>query len=253
MAAKKPKNKVNYARPTQAIEKGGAFYVPGLEGTGVYVAGASVAGVGLILNRLLSPNEPEWNQVVSEVIGVVGIVYIYVQAFFQERSEKQQAEDDLRAAFAARQAEVQEVGAALVGDEPREGRARWAATALQRVTPARAVVWVGGDGEVLLRFGRFPASSEAKSGGEAGVLGLRPAGSGVECLDVPDTPRAPLPSNAASIAVCRCRDGVLALASEQANAFDERHAYYLEQCVKLIEIDDEEEAASGYYLENLRF
>ena len=102
---KKQKNKVNYARPTQAIEKGGAFYVPGLEGTGVYVAGASVAGVGLILNRLLSPkvvSESEWNQVVSEVIAVVGIVYIYVQAFFQERAEKQQAEDDLRAAFAAR-------------------------------------------------------------------------------------------------------------------------------------------------------
>ena len=55
-----------YVRPSAAVEKGGAFFVPGLEGFRLKLLAASVLGLALVTNRLASPGEPASSQLVSE-------------------------------------------------------------------------------------------------------------------------------------------------------------------------------------------
>ena len=55
-----------YVRPSAAVEKGGAFFVPGLEGFRLKLLAASVLGLALVANRLASPGEPASSQLVSE-------------------------------------------------------------------------------------------------------------------------------------------------------------------------------------------
>ena len=151
-----------------------------------------------------------------------------------------------RRILAERLAERQEVSDELATNPLREARARWAAGALLRLTPARAVVWVGGgsgtDEQALLRFGRFPERDAAAATTSAdGLRALLPAGASVfVCGDLGTTrgeadPPAPLPSNAASAALCRCGGGVLAIASERPFAFSPKHERWLQSCVRLIE------------------
>ena len=229
-----------YKRPSAALEQGGAFYVPGLEGSRLRVAAASVLSVGLVLNRVLSQGEPVGSQLVSEVLGAIGCAIIFVQAAQQAQVEKELERDALRAAFASRMSELQEVGGALKEDAPRAARARWAAGALLRVTPARAVVWLDDaatSDAVLLRFGRFPEGEGAPLAPRATALrALLPAGATSVLIDaLDDPPPPPLPANAESAALCVCGTGVLALASERAGAFTEKQRGFLEQCCKLLD------------------
>ena len=79
-----PVSKGYYVRPSAAVEQGGSFYVPGLEGSRVRVAGAAVLTVVTVLNRVLSPETyVEGSQVVSEGLGVLGIALIFAQAAYQ--------------------------------------------------------------------------------------------------------------------------------------------------------------------------
>lgn len=246
MMASPPKVKSSYyKRPAAALERGGGFYVPGLEGSRLRVAGAAVLSVGLVLNRLLSPGEPVSSQLVSEVLGGLGILIVFAQSAAQAKLEAALENDALRAAFASRISEIQECGDALSGDEPKASRAKWAAAALLRLTPARAVIWEAGGGTddaLLLRFGRFPPSTEATelaSQSLRSLLQVDSASSGggsSACVDFTEGGAPPpLPSNAACVAVCACDGGVLAIASERLSSFSPQHIGWLEQCATLIE------------------
>jgi hypothetical protein len=229
-----------YVRPSAALERGGGFYVPGLEGTRLRVVGAAVLSVGLVLNRVLSPGEPQTSQVVSEALGALGCAIVFGQSAAQQRIEAEQEQDELRAALASRMSETQELGATLAQDEPRAARSRWAAASLLRITPARAVVWVGGDGGVMLRCGRFPpgdigSEPDAAESGARRLLELSRGGGSLAIELADGEPTAPLPSNSASVAVCPCGDGVLALASEQSAAFSPTHVRWLERSAALLE------------------
>ena len=247
---KSPKSSAYYRRPSAALERGGGFYVPGLEGSRLRVAVASILSVGLVLNRILSPGTPTSSQVASEVLGAVGIAFVFAQSVVQSRLEAEIEADELRSALVSRLSEVQETGPSLAdGSRPplAAARAKWAAAALLRLTPARAAVWVASDGEVLLRFGRFPDDSGAASGGDGEALlstlrSSRPASQpeaaawSVELGSAAAPPPHPLPSNSESAAICQCGGGVLALASERPAAFSAEHLQSLERCKLLIEM-----------------
>ena len=72
-----------YVRPSKALEVGGGFYVPGLEGYRLRVAIVGLVLTLLALNRLLLPDfEPEPSQVVSESITVLTALFVLAQALF---------------------------------------------------------------------------------------------------------------------------------------------------------------------------
>ena len=248
MAAPPPPPKAFYNRPSAALERGGGFYVPGLEGTKLRVVAATVLTAGLTLNRFLSPGEPASSQIVSEALGAFGCLLIFAQSASQAKLEKEIEADDLRAAFAARQSEVQELSSSLRADANQEARARWSAAALLRLTPARAVLWIGAGAneaadDVLIRYGRFPPgdAATAKGAGGAQLRAMLPVGVRSTSVELSDgvseaRPPAPLPSNAASVALCRCGDGVVALASERPAAFSPQHIQWLEAAARLLEL-----------------
>jgi len=242
MLAKKPDG--YYRRPSAAVEQGGGFYVPGLEGTRLRVSAATVLGIGLVANRLLSPDEPVSSQIVSEALGALGCIIVLVQSAAQQRIDQAREQDALRAAFASRLKEQQDIDANLT--PAAATRARWAAATLLRLTPARAMVWVANArdaGEkasevVIIRSGRFPENTRRTLDGRSPPLlsSLLAEGRASATIDElgGDEDRSPLPSNAASLALCRCGDGVVALASEQPAAFTAQHLRQLEACAQLL-------------------
>ena len=236
-----------YQRPSAALERGGNFYVPGLEGTRLRVAAATVLSVGLVANRLLSGDgPPPPSQSVSEALGALGCAIVFVQSALQLRADAAAEQDALRAAFASRLKERQQLDATL--PDLTAERARWAAATLLRLTPARAVVWATAKG-VCMRYGRFSegdqqAAAESSSPASAAAAALRvllrrAAGDGrsgtLEADSGSEGLEGVLPGNSVSVALCACGEGgVLALASEQPAAFSDAHVATLEYCAALI-------------------
>eukprot|EP00322_Chrysochromulina_rotalis_P006907 CAMPEP_0115867402 /NCGR_PEP_ID=MMETSP0287-20121206/20750_1 /TAXON_ID=412157 /ORGANISM="Chrysochromulina rotalis, Strain UIO044" /LENGTH=269 /DNA_ID=CAMNT_0003322007 /DNA_START=63 /DNA_END=872 /DNA_ORIENTATION=+ len=234
-----------YRRPSAALEQGGSFYVPGLEGTRLRTSGAAVLSLGLLLNRVLSPGEPVSSQLVSEALGILGCLIIFAQSFAQNRIDREAEQDGLRSAFAARLKERQDIDPSL--STRSADRVRWASSTLIKVTPARAMIWVGADGRVLARCGRFPdssgddvASNNTNSAALLSLVGIDDYEGALTTasfnVDEALSPPAPLPRNAASALVCCLgKDkGVVAIASEQPFAFSERNGRMLQDCVRLL-------------------
>ena len=72
-----------YVRPSKALEIGGGFYVPGLEGYRLRLAIVGLILTLLTLNRVLLPGyNPLASQVVSETITVLTALFVLVQALF---------------------------------------------------------------------------------------------------------------------------------------------------------------------------
>ena len=72
-----------YVRPSKALEVGGGFYVPGLEGYRLRLVIVGLILTLLSLNRLLLPGfKPLPNQVVSETITVLTAMFVLLQAVF---------------------------------------------------------------------------------------------------------------------------------------------------------------------------
>ena len=69
-----------YRRPSRAIEKGGGFFVPGLEGEKIRVLSAAVL-VFMIASNRAGVADATIAQVTSEVIGMVMAIILFVQGF----------------------------------------------------------------------------------------------------------------------------------------------------------------------------
>ena len=67
-----------YRRPSRAIEKGGGFFVPGLEGEKIRVVSAAVL-VFMIASNRAGVEDATAAQITSEVIGMVMAVILFVQ------------------------------------------------------------------------------------------------------------------------------------------------------------------------------
>ena len=124
-----------YVRPSAALERGGGFYVPGLEGDRLRLLVAVVLGVGLVLNRVLSEGTPVLSQGISEALGFAGIGLLILQVVSDEEEARVQENIARRAAAVARLRELNELSPALPAAAAE--RARWAAGMPHRArTPA---------------------------------------------------------------------------------------------------------------------
>jgi hypothetical protein len=80
-AAKRGGRKGFYVRPSKAVELGGGFYVPGLEGPKLRMALSAFAIAMLALNRAILPGfVPQQSQNISEVITAVTTLLLLGQA-----------------------------------------------------------------------------------------------------------------------------------------------------------------------------
>jgi hypothetical protein len=141
-----------YVRPSKALEVGGGFYVPGLEGYRLRLAIVGLIVTLLTLNRLLLPGyEPLPNQVVSETITALTATFVLVQALFDAAFKGGAAAEDDDGATPAVEA-APAAGAVAAGSvyvdtsasaESRD-RLQWlVAAALQTVPAGSSVVVVG--------------------------------------------------------------------------------------------------------------
>ena len=67
-----------YRRPSKAIEQGGGFFIPGLEGERVSIITAFALLIALLVNQI-GQSFTTSNEVVSEVIGAAVIVVLFIQ------------------------------------------------------------------------------------------------------------------------------------------------------------------------------
>ena len=81
--ARRGERKGFYVRPSAAIERGGGFFIPGLEGWKLRAAISSTVLVLLAMNRLPGYDAPI-SQVVSEACSTLAAVTLLVQAVAQE-------------------------------------------------------------------------------------------------------------------------------------------------------------------------
>jgi len=69
-----------YRRPSRAIEKGGGFFVPGLEGERIRVITAAASVIMFAANRM-GQTTASLSQVVSEITGLSVALLLFVQGF----------------------------------------------------------------------------------------------------------------------------------------------------------------------------
>ena len=67
-----------YRRPSKAIEQGGGFFFPGLEGERIRIVTAFALLIALLVNQI-GQSFTTFNEVVSEVVGVAVIIALFVQ------------------------------------------------------------------------------------------------------------------------------------------------------------------------------
>ena len=229
-----------YVRLSAALERGGGFYVPGLEGYRLRLLVAAVLGGALVLNRVLSPGTPGSSQAISELLGATGCAVLLYQVVTDEEQARVEESNARRAAAIARLEELTELSPALAAAVAQ--RAKWAAAALLRLTPACAVLWLGkgsegsSDDEVLLRFGRFDdaaLSAEVREGGAA-LRRLLGGAAEAEVKELGEERLPLLPTGCGSLVLRSCAPGVLVVASEQPGAFTDKHKAWIGQLGRLL-------------------
>ncbi|CAM9322434.1 unnamed protein product [Laminaria digitata] len=150
-----------YRRPSAAIEQGGGFFVPGLQGFRLRLVLAVVI-LGLISLDGFSRPGMTTSQVVSEALAGLAGLALLVQALLDQRKEQavQMRREAIASASAAQTGEEEDAPAAGEGQvsffdgealgSDREGRVRWAADILLQLTAGCSVL-VFSDGKVLAR------------------------------------------------------------------------------------------------------
>jgi hypothetical protein len=233
------KNAGFYARPSAAVEKGGAFYVPGLEGYRLKLLASAVLLISLAANRVLSPGTPAGSQLVSEVLGAMACALLLVQVAAEIESERASERQAARALASARNAERTELDPSLPAE--RSDRLQWAAATLLRLTPASIVSIyalndAAGEARPLLRSGRLPA--KASSPRTRALVGqLAADGRGVRYFAdaAPIASALQLPPTAGSAVMARCgEDCVLVAVSELSAGFDDSQCRWISKVAELL-------------------
>lgn len=158
-----------YVRPSKALEVGGGFYVPGLEGYRLRLAIVGLILTLLSLNRLLLPGfTPNANQVVSESITVLTAVFVLLQALFDATFKGGAGEaESTDATPAAGEAEVGSTESAMyvdpaLGAEQSE-RLQWLmGAALQTVQAGSSTLVMGTGSRVAASGASAPSSAQVR-------------------------------------------------------------------------------------------
>ncbi|KAJ1624408.1 hypothetical protein T492DRAFT_1047490 [Pavlovales sp. CCMP2436] len=161
--AQEPANKISgsyYRRPAKALERGGGFYVPGLEGDRLRIAVASSVSLTLLANHLASVQPVAPAQVTSELLGGALTFYVLLQVVVERlaASARERAVEarDLAVAMGAQAPAGYSdlgLGGSQTGSESglsaRAGAEfEWAARATLDSTAADALLLVGADGSL---------------------------------------------------------------------------------------------------------
>jgi hypothetical protein len=140
-----------YKRPSAAIERGGGFFVPGLEGYRLRLAMGGVAAVLLVLNRFPGYTVDP-SQLRSEGIAAVASFLLIGQAAvdmlrmqISADRELQQADDDGTLTLPVAGGEGGVAYIASTADSSLGERLRFAAATILRLSPASALVVVQKD------------------------------------------------------------------------------------------------------------
>lgn len=227
-----------YARPSSAVEKGGQFFVPGLEGFRIKLLASVMLIVAIAANRVLSPGTPASSQLVSEVLSVLSCTLLLVQVGAEIEAERAIEREGARAFASARNAERLELDPALSAD--RSSRVQWAAATLLRLTPASIIALYSvaaptGDATPLLRSGRLPASAVSPT--SSALLEQLAAGGGDlrYLLEVDGAEALRLPPTAGSAVLARCGDAcVLVAVSELSDGFSVNQRLWISRVSALL-------------------
>eukprot|EP00611_Tribonema_gayanum_P015403 TRINITY_DN27230_c0_g1_i1.p1 TRINITY_DN27230_c0_g1~~TRINITY_DN27230_c0_g1_i1.p1 ORF type:complete len:287 (+),score=41.79 TRINITY_DN27230_c0_g1_i1:93-863(+) len=201
-----------YKRPSAALERGGGFFVPGLEGYKLRAAMGALVFVFLVLNRYPG-YEVDPPQLRSETIGAFCGALLLLQALLDRATE--QAATERRAALDTTSADPEdsdvgsEVGLAGGGTRLRRvassltqaqaDRVGWVADTLLQLTPACTVLLVTAAGEVVARFGVSDAQEE-----EAVPMPLLDSAAKTASLNSSSAALKALPSACAQALAVRC-------------------------------------------------
>lgn len=124
-----------YLRPSSAIERGGGFFVPGLEGSRLRIVGATGVLVLVGLNRASAAGNFDAALVVSELLTVAAAIALIVPYLLPEASPKAVPVIERRL---------------VIAPEENADELRWAVSMIRRFTPALGVALVRENTIVLL-------------------------------------------------------------------------------------------------------
>lgn len=135
-AAKRGGRKGFYVRPSKAVELGGGFYVPGLEGTRLRMALSAFAIAMLLVNRAILPGfVPQQSQNISEVITAATTLMLLGQALYETFGGGNDREVDNEEDTAAPKAASRPQSSARLGGEATDNELWLVASALQVFSP----------------------------------------------------------------------------------------------------------------------
>ncbi|CEM23848.1 unnamed protein product [Vitrella brassicaformis CCMP3155] len=168
-----------YVRPSKALEVGGGFFVPGLEGWRLPVAGGLFFAVCLAVNHLASL-EVAIGQTITEAIGAIAVLTLILQGLFRRQLDMAAKSGELFADVLERQrvAFVDEQFERDYVESDAFESVGWMVETLLNIMGATAVVLAsrenGADGggglQVVLRAGDYTADENAAVMDENAVL-----------------------------------------------------------------------------------
>lgn len=170
-----------YRRPAKALERGGGFYVPGLEGDRLRIAVASLASVAIVANHLTSTQPVAAPQQTSEAIGAFFAVYTLVQAAVERAAasaadraaEKREAKLDVADAPVEAVEEMLASGAGAKLGAQLANEFGWAARATLDSTRADSLILLSAGGALLASCARPGAGAMPAQLDAAAVALLR--------------------------------------------------------------------------------
>ena len=236
-----------YRRPAKALERGGGFYVPGLEGDRLRIAAATLVSAAIVANHVTSSQPLAEQQQASEAIGAFLAAYTLVQAAVERATaaasgraaEKRKATLAVVDAGTEALASLDLAASASTLGERAAAEFGWAGRATLDSIAADALFLVSTSGALLASWVSPSASSlPAQLNGKASALLLaafaQPSGAcdGASLARGAELLRAVGPATqaqAALLAPVQSQAALIAL-SPRAGAFSEEDARWLE-CV----------------------
>ena len=181
-AARRGERRGFYVRPSAAIEKGGGFFVPGLEGQGRLQSFVGLAVLALLATNRVGIYEAQAPQSISEGVAATAALLLLVQSPFEGGQAEvvggapheavAAAFSTLRVTYLAERVSTKKGNAVL-----------WSGSAFLDRTSAQAAVLVHAQsGEVVAAVGSYEASHPFANGGMPGVSPITTQGTISKCM-----------------------------------------------------------------------
>uniref|UniRef100_A0A0G4FI24 Uncharacterized protein n=1 Tax=Chromera velia CCMP2878 TaxID=1169474 RepID=A0A0G4FI24_9ALVE len=162
-------------RPAAAVEQGGGFFIPGLEGWRLNVA--FPLGIFLLatVNHVTSLDYPDGQLISEAVVSLAGLALILQGLAVREEEERErQRLDDMSVTQRVLFSPMEEGDSPSLSDSVKDrDKLEWAADALTSIYPGVAVTFLEGDGRLLFHVGDYVEEEREELErclGDAGLL-----------------------------------------------------------------------------------